>query len=405
MKQYTGTGYTIYKHTNKVNGKVYIGQTKCTDLTRRWSGGHGYKQCRYFKSAIDKYGWSAFSHEILETGLSKNEANEAEIRYIRLYNSTDPTCGYNISEGGSVHTAFSPEGMASLREKFSGANSHSARSVSVFDLEGNRVADFQTASDAAKYLGVGLARMVTVCQQMTGTCANHICHYTENVEGLARLPQKMLYKPNEQRSHLVPVAMYDLNGTLLRVFDSVTDASEATGITRSMISACITQHQVSAGGYLWRYVLDTPNLFIDSLGKETPKGERSVRQYDIHTGELLNEFPSLAKAAESVETALAVIHSAANNPKHTAKGYLWRYASEKLDRVEPHHPYKDRKWRTKKVAQYDIQTGELLAVFDSIACAAKNVGCGASSISGHLHGRLKHAGGFIWKCYENDGIV
>ena len=79
MKSFTGVGYSIYKHTNRFNGKCYIGQTKCEDLTRRWTGGNGYKECKHFHNAILKYGWKSFAHEILETGLTAEQANDAAL--------------------------------------------------------------------------------------------------------------------------------------------------------------------------------------------------------------------------------------------------------------------------------------------------------------------------------------
>lgn len=92
--------YCIYLHRNKINGKVYIGQT-CQKPEKRWNYGHGYKNCPRFYSAIVSYGWSNFEHIILENNLTSNEANEKEQYYIKKYNSQNPDLGYNLTEGGS----------------------------------------------------------------------------------------------------------------------------------------------------------------------------------------------------------------------------------------------------------------------------------------------------------------
>lgn len=97
---------SLYKHTNKINGKVYIGQT-CREPKKRWANGQGYKTSPHFYLAIEKYGWYNFEHEILFTTESQEEANQAEIRLIQEYQSTNPKYGYNLDAGG--HNGFHSE--------------------------------------------------------------------------------------------------------------------------------------------------------------------------------------------------------------------------------------------------------------------------------------------------------
>ena len=92
--------YTVYMHTNKINGKVYIGKT-CQEPKKRYgSNGACYKQCPHFYKAIKKYGWDNFEHEIVMSGLSANEASSMEQILIVLFDSRNPEKGYNISAGG-----------------------------------------------------------------------------------------------------------------------------------------------------------------------------------------------------------------------------------------------------------------------------------------------------------------
>lgn len=71
--------YCIYCHTNKINGKKYIGQTR-QELNRRFRDGEGYKECPKFYNAIKKYGWDNFEHEVLFEHLTLEEANQKENR-------------------------------------------------------------------------------------------------------------------------------------------------------------------------------------------------------------------------------------------------------------------------------------------------------------------------------------
>ena len=73
--------YTIYMHKNKINGKVYIGQT-CQNPIKRWDNGRGYETSSRFYNAILKYGWDNFDHIILYSNLSLEEANIIEEKLI-----------------------------------------------------------------------------------------------------------------------------------------------------------------------------------------------------------------------------------------------------------------------------------------------------------------------------------
>lgn len=98
--------YIVYMHRCKINGKIYIGVTD--DLNRRWrANGIEYKphsgnvSGRPFWNAIQKHGWSNFEHIVLEENLTREKAQEAEKKYIRLYHSRDRNKGYNVAEGGN----------------------------------------------------------------------------------------------------------------------------------------------------------------------------------------------------------------------------------------------------------------------------------------------------------------
>lgn len=98
--------YIVYKHTNKINGKIYIGITSTT-LAKRWRS--GYYNNPHFLGAIKKYGDENFLHEILQENLTKEQAEEIEKEYIKAYNSTNPSIGYNIELGGNSNGKHSEQ--------------------------------------------------------------------------------------------------------------------------------------------------------------------------------------------------------------------------------------------------------------------------------------------------------
>lgn len=86
----------IYKITNKVNNKVYIGQTRYT-LEFRWRQHQHKKDNTYFHNAIHKYGIENFELEILEE-CDIELLNSKEMFYIAKYDSFKN--GYNLTIGG-----------------------------------------------------------------------------------------------------------------------------------------------------------------------------------------------------------------------------------------------------------------------------------------------------------------
>ena len=95
--------FTIYMHRNKINNKVYIGQT-CQAPEKRWGkNGIGYNKSPKFWHAIQKYGWDNFEHIILFQNLTAEQADEIEQKLIVLYNANGEN-GYNIQSGGRCLT-------------------------------------------------------------------------------------------------------------------------------------------------------------------------------------------------------------------------------------------------------------------------------------------------------------
>lgn len=94
----------IYKITNKINGKVYIGQTK-RSIEERWRGhcNQAFDKKRDYQKfklqyAILEFGAENFTVEVIDYAATKEEANRKEIYWIKQYDSVEN--GYNTSPGG-----------------------------------------------------------------------------------------------------------------------------------------------------------------------------------------------------------------------------------------------------------------------------------------------------------------
>ena len=107
----------MYAHINKINGKIYIGQTRLKP-EKRWRNGNGYKESVLFWRAIQKYGWDNFDHEIIASNLTKEEADNFERLLIDKLQTQNNKFGYNLTGGGdgSGGTQMSKESRQKMSE-------------------------------------------------------------------------------------------------------------------------------------------------------------------------------------------------------------------------------------------------------------------------------------------------
>lgn len=109
----------IYKATNKVNGKIYIGQTTRSLKVRMQE--HARHSESAFDKAIQKHGIENFEFEVIDTANSIDELNQKEIYWIEYYNSYRGN-GYNSCIGGEntigfKHTEQSKAKMSVAKKK------------------------------------------------------------------------------------------------------------------------------------------------------------------------------------------------------------------------------------------------------------------------------------------------
>lgn len=196
----------IYLHKNKINNKVYIGQTIQEDPYKRWKNGCGYKTCYYFYNAIQKYGWNNFEHIILEqnNNWTQEELNNKEKEYIIMYKANDPQYGYNITEGGSnispnalpkalewmkEHPEFGkaraqdmlewqkqhPEEILNMRRE-NVKKATEARKKKVLCVETGEI--FESASEAARKMpNTTQSKICMVCRGQRNTCGGYHWQY------------------------------------------------------------------------------------------------------------------------------------------------------------------------------------------------------------------------------------
>lgn len=210
----------IYKWTNKVNGKKYVGQTIHPEKRYQQHKRGERADSQIIDRAILKYGPKNFDYTVLLTihANTREELrrllDEAEIASIRLEQSYIKTgLGYNMTLGGMTRGSYTHTETTKIKL--------------------SRMKKGRLLSEAAK----------------------------RNIaEGHRGLKFTELHKTNLQKAHkadMKHVRQFTVNGVLIAEYDSIKAAERTTGINRGGISACINGRQQRTTGrdgvsYKWK---------------------------------------------------------------------------------------------------------------------------------------------------------
>ena len=132
--------YKIYKHTNKINNKIYIGITKQT-LKERWKDGFGYSENKEFFKDIVYFGWSNFEHEVILRADTEKEALRLESEMIKKYNTTDSRFGYNKLGDSDLNSEYK-NGKKWSKKRYLASNEYYQ-----YNLKGEFVARYNCLKD------------------------------------------------------------------------------------------------------------------------------------------------------------------------------------------------------------------------------------------------------------------
>lgn len=238
--------YIVYKHTNTANGKVYIGITSTSVNERSGSNGKNYKKNTLFYRAIEKYGWDAFSHEVVFTGISMEEAARREVELISVYNSTNPDFGYNISaggEGGRAGVPYSDEERNLHSKLMSGENNP------CYGKYGSDHPAFGCKHTAESRMAVSNALKGRVYSEET---LKKMSDARKAIGAWSGDKNPMSGKTYGSAPHARKILCVDTG----EVFDSVKRAAESVGVFSTSITATCAGRQKTCGGLHWEYADD-----------------------------------------------------------------------------------------------------------------------------------------------------
>lgn len=387
--------YKVYVHINKINGKLYIGQTKRT-LLQRSNNGNGYNHSRHFYNAIHKYGWENFDHLILINGISLDMANIIEEELIKKYNTTNENYGYNLKSGGLNHIP-SDETRKIMSENRSG-NKHwnYGKHRSEETKEKIRKANKGRVIDAEwrKHMSESGKGRIFSDEHKAKIALSKIGE--KNPMYNKHLSKKAIEQRKERARNIL---QYDLNGDFIKEWRCIGDVIEYYNIDASNIHKCCLNIIKSSKGYIWRYK-DGENICkkIEAYRKNNTDIKNIYKNVYMYSkdGIYIEEFQSAHDAQNKTKINEKQIKSCCRGEIFTSGGYRWRYEKlEKLPSLKEENYYNGG---AIKVSQYDLDMN-IVKIWDSASEVKRELGIDNTSIGRCCAGKAKTAGGFIWRHY------
>lgn len=226
----------IYKTTNLINGKIYIGK-RILDKEKFLRSGY-YGSGTLLKASISKYGLENFNREILEE-VDNDNLSLREVFWIKELCSNDLEIGYNLTIGGNCKYGrkigkMSDETKQKLREattKYIKENGHPFKDKShteeTKELIRSKLKGISFDVERAKRAGEG----------HRGLKYN-------------KPPKPVKIKMDKN----VKIIQKTLDGDFIQIWNSIKDAAIFYGIDRSSISRCCIGEYKKSNGYIWEYL-------------------------------------------------------------------------------------------------------------------------------------------------------
>jgi group I intron endonuclease len=419
--------YCVYMHTNKTNGKVYVGITSKKPEKRWGKNGCEYdkKTQRAFAGAIEKYGWDGFIHDVLFDNLTKSKAIQKEIELISLYKANvcrwgKEAMGYNMTDGGEGHSGHkhseetrkkmsqsakkrcTDEWRRQLGEFMRGrwvgdkspnygkplseetrkriSEAKKKKAVIQLSLSGDFVAKFESLILAERQTNISHSEIGKCCKGINKSAGGFIWVYQDSYN-----IKNDYYYVN---SNCIPVVQFTLDGKFISVYESAAEAERKTSTCGKNILQCCRNELKSANHYLWRFKATYDDTQVIKYIRDDV---RPVVQIDKQ-GLLVSEYFSISEAAKLFNVAVNSIIACCKGKAKSCKGFMWKYKEEYNSNEAMVYSGKDI---MTPVVQLSLN-GEFLHEYQSATEASYITGIDRRNISGCCCNQQKSAGGYIW---------
>lgn len=300
--------FIVYKTTNLINGKIYVGVHRTNpDIEDGYIGMGVSKRDRKknkkgFPRAVEKYGYENFKREILATFPDTEEGEKAafdmeeEIVTPEFVKRPDT---YNLVPGGRFSVYYA-----------------NRKPIAQYTLDGKFIRVWDCIKDAEQSLGL----------TSISNCVLRVTRYAGDYQWRYYTGCDADIEPTETKEKTV--YQFDMQGNLVKTWKSVSEASKIfpnSHSARVAINNCCLKITRQSFGYYWSY----KNKF-----EYKPKGTAVAKYND--EGVFLESYSSIKEAAEANKIKTPTnIYNAISGKQKRCGGFRWRYFYGNKDNIKP----------------------------------------------------------------------
>jgi group I intron endonuclease len=246
--------FNIYIIKNKINDKVYIGQTKGT-INKRWIG-HKSRANKgsnlVVHSAMRLHGIENFNIEFLECVKTLEEANKKEFELVNKFNSKCPN-GYNMVDGGNVEffNATQPKSKEH-KEKIQISHMKNAKPIIQFEIAtGEFIKEWCSGKELLRN-NYNRTNIITLCKSANnfgyiyefGWCYKE---YYESIE------TKQILSNPKYNPHGRTIQSINKDGNIVKTYYKIVDAAKDMNCSPCSILDVIKGRIKNCKGLYWKY--------------------------------------------------------------------------------------------------------------------------------------------------------
>ena len=269
----------IYKITNLINNKIYIGQTT-QPLNCRWNDHcHSKRKNNAITNAIRKYGKDNFSIEVLATVYKTDDLNRLEKFYIEEFNSLAPK-GYNLKTGGQDHNRYTDESKKKMSSARIGTTMPIDVRKKISKTHKQRFKDnpllSQQRSEMVKKAWTDPQYRINksikqkeywsddINRKRHSAIGKQLVSDPEYLKKVSNGVKKAQQRPEvkQRMEQFYKTKCKKVINDLQEIFDSIKDAAEAYGIQSSSITKQIQGEYKTAGKRTWKYLDDRQTVYM-----------------------------------------------------------------------------------------------------------------------------------------------